>query len=250
MSDEDGLGEEELDEPGVEVSRRQLVGGAAVGAASLALPAGAEAAPEADAARRKARKVDVCVVGAGLAGLVAAREVHAAGKSVVVLEARRRVGGRTFSKSLGPGVKDVANLGATFVGPTQRRITDLAKELGIGVFPTYNTGKNVLFFNNKRAEYSGAIPPVDPTALVEAQVAITRLDQMAETVPLDAPWKAPARRSTTARPSRPGSRPTSRPPTGASCSTWASRRSSRPSRATCPCCSSSSTSTPRAPWRS
>ena len=172
------------------ISRRELVGAAAAGGAGLALPETADAARR-KRRRKRLRRADVVVVGAGLAGLVAARELRRAGKSVIVLEARNRVGGRCYSRSLGPGASDVANLGATFVGPTQRRIIDLAKELGIGVFPTYNTGKNVLFFNGNRDTYEGAIPPVSPAALVEAQLAITQLNEMSKTVPLDAPWKAP-----------------------------------------------------------
>lgn len=172
------------------LSRRELVGAAAVGATGLALPEAAEAAKRKKKKRKRLRRADVVVVGAGLAGLVAARDLRRAGKSVVVMEARGRVGGRCYSRSL-PGASDVANLGATFVGPTQHRIVALAKELGFGVFPTYNTGKNVLFFDGRRAEYTGAIPPVTPTALVEAQVAITQLDNMAKTVPLEAPWNAP-----------------------------------------------------------
>ena len=155
----------------------------------MAVPEAAEAKRKRK--RRKLRRADVVVVGAGLAGLVAARDLRRAGKSVIVLEARGRVGGRCYSRSLGSGASDVANLGATFVGPTQRRILALAKELGIGIFPTYNTGRNVLFFNGTRDTYEGTIPPVSPTALVEAQVAITQLNEMSKSVPLDAPWKAP-----------------------------------------------------------
>ncbi|MGI9080900.1 MAG: flavin monoamine oxidase family protein [Thermoleophilaceae bacterium] len=171
-------------EPG-RLSRRELMGGAAAGAA-LALPGAAEARR-----RRKPRRraADVVVVGAGLAGLVAARDLRRAGKRVIVMEARGRVGGRCYSRILA-GASDVANLGATFVGPTQRRIIALARELGIAIMPTYNTGRNVLFFNGRRDEYSGTIPPVSPVALVEAQKAIGQLDQMARTVPLDAPWRA------------------------------------------------------------
>ena len=172
-----------------ELSRRELLGGAAATGAAIALPGAAEA----EAARRRRprrRTADVVVVGAGLAGLVAARELRRAGKRVIVMEARGRIGGRCYSRAI-PGASDVANLGATFVGPTQRRIAALARELGVGTFPTYNSGRNVLFFNGRRAEYTGAIPPVSPVALIEAQKAITQLDGMARTVPLNAPWRAP-----------------------------------------------------------
>jgi monoamine oxidase len=175
------------------LSRRQVLGGAATGAAALALPEAAEARKRKKKAKKhkkRMRSFDVVIVGAGLAGLVAARNLRRAGRKVLVMEARNRVGGRCFSQSIGKGASDVANLGATFVGPTQTHIIALAKEMGIGIFPTYNTGKNVLFFNGKRDTYTGAIPPIDVAALVEAQVAITKLDDMSKQVPLDEPWKA------------------------------------------------------------
>jgi monoamine oxidase len=170
------------------ISRRGLIGAGAAGAAGLAAPRAAGAATK----RLRARRADVVVVGAGFAGLTAARELRKAGRSVIVLEARNRVGGRSLSRSI--GAEDVANMGATFVGPTQKRIIGLAKELGIGIFPTYNTGKNVLFFNGERQEYSGTIPPVDPAALAEALLLIENLNSMAKEVPLDAPYAAPRAR--------------------------------------------------------
>lgn len=89
------------------------------------------------------------VVGAGLAGLTAARELVKARRSVIVLEARNRVGGRCFSRSLGPGATDVANMGATFVGPTQHQVLGLMSELVIGKFPTYADGKLVFHEDGK-----------------------------------------------------------------------------------------------------
>ena len=73
------------------------------------------------------------VVGAGFAGLTAARELHRAGRSVLVLEARKRVGGRALNQDIGGG--EISERGATFVGPTQDHILALAKKLGVGKFP-------------------------------------------------------------------------------------------------------------------
>src|SRR5689334_14428195 len=97
------------------ITRRGLVGGALAGGATAALPAEARAKP-----RRRSRRVDVAVVGAGFAGLTAARAIMRAGHSVMVLEARDRVGGRAHNLVLPGG--EVAERGATFAGPTQDHI--------------------------------------------------------------------------------------------------------------------------------
>src|SRR5689334_3686859 len=99
--------------------------------------AAAAALPQTAAAKRRRRrlKADVCVGGAGLAGLVTARELVRAGRDVVVLEARDRVGGRVLNHRIAPGV--VTEQGAEFTGPTQDRIQALAAEVGVGLFPTY-----------------------------------------------------------------------------------------------------------------
>src|ERR671935_242630 len=102
------------------MTRRQLIGAGAAGAALLAT-----GAVPARAARRRTRSADVCVVGAGLSGLAAARALVAADRTVVVLEARDRVGGRTLNASLGGG--RVTELGGEFAGPTQDRILALAR---------------------------------------------------------------------------------------------------------------------------
>ena len=78
---------------------------------------------------------DVCVVGAGYAGLVTARRVAQAGKSVTVLEARDRVGGRVFTQHLHGTPID---LGGTWLGVGQEAAYDLAKELSVTTFPTYS----------------------------------------------------------------------------------------------------------------
>jgi monoamine oxidase len=74
-----------------------------------------------------AESVDVLVVGAGLAGLTAARDLKAAGRSVLVLEARDRVGGRVVNRDIGDG--KVVEMGGEYAGPTQDRVLALAAEL-------------------------------------------------------------------------------------------------------------------------
>jgi monoamine oxidase len=168
------------------ITRRRLIGTAAVGAAGAALPASARAATSSP------RSADVIVVGAGLAGLTAAREVVKGGRSVIVLEARDRVGGRVLTHSLAGG--DYAELGGMFIGPTQDRIKALANDIGVGTFPTYNTGNNVFWANGRREEYPNDTPfgtaPPDPVVAGDIALAVTQLDEMSKSVPVDSPWSS------------------------------------------------------------
>jgi monoamine oxidase len=137
----------------------------------------------------QSREADVVVIGAGLAGLAAARELGAAGRRVVVLEARDRVGGRTLNEPIGDG--KVVEVGAQWVGPTQDRVLKLIGELGLETFPTHTAGQNVFERAGRLSRYSGTIPRTNPIGLAEVGVAMRRLNAMAATVPLDAPWRAP-----------------------------------------------------------
>ncbi len=85
--------------------------------------------------------VDVVVVGAGLAGLAAARDLARAGRSVVVVEARDRVGGRIVNHRFADGSE--VEIGGQWVGPTQDRVLALADEVGARTYPTYDTGQLV-----------------------------------------------------------------------------------------------------------
>jgi monoamine oxidase len=135
------------------------------------------------------RKTEVVVVGAGLAGLSAARALAAAGREVVVVEARDRVGGRTLNEPIGDG--KVVELGAQWVGPTQDRIIGLIAELGLETFPTYNKGENLFERGEHVRRYRGTIPKLSPVALAETGLVLARLNRLARTVPRDAPWQAP-----------------------------------------------------------
>jgi monoamine oxidase len=134
-------------------------------------------------------EADVAVVGAGLAGLVAARELRAAGASVAVLEARDRVGGRTLNEPLGDG--QVVEVGGQWLGPTQDRIAALAREVGVDTFSTHVTGERLIEFDGRLRRYSGRIPRIGPAVLADMQQAMMKLDRLARRVPLDAPWEAP-----------------------------------------------------------
>jgi monoamine oxidase len=134
-------------------------------------------------------EADVCVVGAGLAGLTAAWRLSQAGRSVVVLEARDRVGGRVWTKTSSVGVP--VDMGGCFVAPRHDRMHALAKEMGVGTFPTYVQGDNVLATGGKVRRYRGDIPRISPVALASAAQGIARMNAMAKKVPVDAPWEAP-----------------------------------------------------------
>jgi monoamine oxidase len=132
--------------------------------------------------------VDVAVVGAGLAGLVAARDLLAAGLSVLVLEARDRVGGRLLNHTLKGGA--VVEVGGQWVGPTQDRVLALAEELGVGLYPTYEEGEHFLAVNGAVKRYSGDDFALPEDALADVGETQQRLEEMASTVPLEEPWRA------------------------------------------------------------
>ena len=110
-------------------------------------------------------RVDVVVIGAGLAGLTAAREVKRLGRSVAIFEAMNRVGGRTLSHDLDGTLID---LGGTFVGPTQERILALARELGCDTYPTFETGEHILQWRGQLRRFTGTIPKVSDMACPRA----------------------------------------------------------------------------------
>ncbi len=137
----------------------------------------------------RTEEADVCVIGAGFAGLQAARTLGDAGKSVVVLEARGRVGGRANTEALADG--SLVDLGGQWIGPTQDRIGALAREVGAETFQTYGTGKHVFAWAGRVRRFTGTVPPASPYALLWLGLGWAELDRLARKVPLEAPWTAP-----------------------------------------------------------
>jgi monoamine oxidase len=149
---------------------------------------------------RETKRADVVVVGAGLSGLMAARELVRAGVgAVLVLEARERVGGLTVSQTVAEGV--VVDGGGQWVGKTQTRILELARELGVATTESYSAGVPVFYFDGVRMAGTGQVfdgvrmpgtgqvfTLADRDELVQVR---RKLGEMAAELPVDAPWDAP-----------------------------------------------------------
>lgn len=130
---------------------------------------------------------DVVIVGAGLAGLTAARQCVANGLSVRVLEARERVGGRVWSQVMGRATFD---RGGQWIGPGQERMYRLVQEFALRTFRTFHDGRKVLEMRGRVSTYKSAIPRLSPLALLRFQVLCNKLQRLSEQVPRAHPWRA------------------------------------------------------------
>ena len=136
-------------------------------------------------------ETDVCIVGAGYAGLTAARRLTGVGKKVTVLEARDRVGGRVWTQ---PYDSFRLDFGGTFLGPDQDAVRKLVSEFGLETFATHHEGEKVMAIDGATRRYGGLIPKLGVGAIGSLGVGMARLDAMAKKVPLDAPWADPRSR--------------------------------------------------------
>ena len=174
------------------ITRRRLAGVAASGAAGAALTTGPGAAAARSTRGARSKRADVVVVGAGLAGLAAAWRLTQAGRSVIVLEARERVGGRAKNWHCGGGKPcDCGQL----VDARFRRLRELGQELGVGFYPQYVGGSDIQFRNGQRtttpASGPGRTRDLLDVVAPDATVAFRRLNEMARSVPTEAPWETP-----------------------------------------------------------
>lgn len=136
------------------------------------------------------KSVEVIIIGGGISGLCAAKLLSLEhGISVIVLEARDRVGGRTYTLE-DPRFK-YADLGGAYVRPTQNRILRLAKELGVQTYIVFDKGDTVELLGGRRRVFSGMVSTWNPIAVLDFYNMIHTLNKMVEEIPPDEPWKAP-----------------------------------------------------------
>jgi len=140
-------------------------------------------------------EADIVVVGAGLAGLSAACALVAAGREVIVLEARDRVGGRLYDRPIdGGSAEAVVELGGQWIGPRHQRLRALARELGVTTFPTHTEGDSLFSRGGRVRRYRGTIPRISPAVLADVGRAMARLNRMARRIDPAAPWSGPRAR--------------------------------------------------------
>lgn len=132
--------------------------------------------------------VDVVIIGAGFAGLTAACRLQEAGLRVGVLEARDRVGGRSWSKAVGA---DKFDFGGQWIGPGQPRMYRLVRELGIETFATFHHGKKIIDADGELKTYTGSIPWLGPLSTLQLGAGLAWIERQRKRVPKDTPWQAP-----------------------------------------------------------
>ncbi|GAA3294301.1 flavin monoamine oxidase family protein [Arthrobacter citreus] len=135
---------------------------------------------------------DVVIIGAGPSGLSAARRLKASGLSVAVLEARDRVGGRTWTDTIDGAMLEI---GGQWISPDQTVLASLVEELGLETFERYRDGKSVyISADGTRSTYTGDMFPVGERTEQEMLKLIGILDQLAAETDPAAPWKHPRAR--------------------------------------------------------
>jgi monoamine oxidase len=133
--------------------------------------------------------VDYCVVGGGFAGLTAALRLRQAGRSVALLEARDRVGGRTFTVTRDDG--SWVDRGGAWIGPGQDRVYALMNEFGVPEYKQHNDGDAMMIVGGKKHRYGGTIPwTMSPWAVTNLGLGLHAVEKMCKSIPLEAPWEA------------------------------------------------------------
>ena len=135
---------------------------------------------------------DVVIVGAGPSGLTAARNLKKAGLSVAVLEARDRVGGRTWTDTIDGAMLEI---GGQWVSPDQTALLGLIDELGLQTYSRYRDGESVYIgADGQRTLYTGDTFPVSETTAAEMDKLTALLDSLAAEIGAEEPWAHPKAR--------------------------------------------------------
>ena len=135
---------------------------------------------------------DVVIVGAGPSGLTAARELKKAGLTVAVLEARDRVGGRTWTDTVDGATLEI---GGQWVSPDQTALLALLDELGLETYSRYREGESVYIgADGTPVRYTGDSFPASAETAAEMDKLIGLLDTLAAEVGPTEPWAHPKAR--------------------------------------------------------
>ncbi len=135
------------------------------------------------------RDADVVIVGGGLSGLFAARELSRAGVEPLVLEADTRTGGKILTVPTVDGVP--LELGAQWIGDTHERMHRLAAELGVETYPQLDVGETAYELGDTGVLRQEAFYGRFAAELAAVDEVLARLDDLAATVRPEAPWTAP-----------------------------------------------------------
>ena len=130
-------------------------------------------------------EADVIVVGAGLSGLIAAREVGKAGYSAVILEANDRVGGRILTEEVIAGMP--LELGAQWIGDTHHRMFTLADELGVETFAQFEDGETTYEINGP-VQREEQFQRENADELGELTRVLATIDEFCEQINVEEPW--------------------------------------------------------------
>jgi monoamine oxidase len=173
-------------------SRRNILAAAATLPVSIATAASAQTTEQSLSFSQSGTigQVDTVVVGAGFAGLSAAAALAQQGRSVLILEARNRVGGRVAGETIA-GLR--LDMGGMWIGPGQHRLLALAQRLGARLYPTPLFGQS--FF--QIGQRAGLVAGEDFTPILQSNeqedlgAAFAAIDQFTATISADSPWMSP-----------------------------------------------------------
>lgn len=141
-------------------------------------------------------KTEVIIVGAGLSGLIAARQLAKQGVSIQILEASEHVGGRMFDYQSKLG--HTFQLGAEWLGPDESRLQALLIELGLETIPHGQMGDAIINLAGKMTHFTpnenhivGPLPLPPHYLSDDIRSIFEQMDKLCEQVPLNCPENAP-----------------------------------------------------------